>query len=82
MPPTAGPPSLADQEELDTILDKIGATGMDSLTSDEKKRLERPEQTPPQPLTPARRPPSAAAMSEARQSRLIAHHSADIRPKR
>ena len=39
MPPTSGPPSAADQEELDTLLDKIGATGMDSLTSDEKKRL-------------------------------------------
>ncbi len=39
MPPPSGPPSLADQEELDTLLDKIGATGMDSLTNDEKKRL-------------------------------------------
>ena len=39
MPPAAGPPSLADQEELDALLDKIGATGMDSLTSGEKKRL-------------------------------------------
>jgi len=39
MPPPSGPPSLADQEELDALLDKIGATGMDSLTNDEKKRL-------------------------------------------
>jgi hypothetical protein len=39
MPPASGPPSIADQEELDSLLDKIGATGMDSLTSDEKKRL-------------------------------------------
>ncbi len=39
MPPAAVPPSLADQEELDALLDKIGATGMDSLTSGEKKRL-------------------------------------------
>ena len=39
MPPASGPPSAADQEELDTLLDKIGATGMDSLTSSEKKRL-------------------------------------------
>jgi hypothetical protein len=39
MPPASGPPSMADQEELDALLDKIGATGMDSLTSDEKKRL-------------------------------------------
>ena len=39
MPPASGPPSAADQQELDTLLDKIGATGMDSLTSSEKKRL-------------------------------------------
>lgn len=39
MPPAPAPPSLADQEELDALLDKIGATGMDSLTSGEKKRL-------------------------------------------
>jgi len=39
MPPATAPPSLADQEELDSLLDKIGATGMDSLTSGEKKRL-------------------------------------------
>jgi hypothetical protein len=36
-PPT--PPSPADQIELDALLDKIGANGMDSLTSDEKRRL-------------------------------------------
>ncbi len=38
MPPPAGP-SPADQLELDSLLDKIGANGMDSLTGDEKKRL-------------------------------------------
>ena len=37
MPPSG--PSPADQVELDSLLDKIGATGMDSLTNDEKKRL-------------------------------------------
>jgi hypothetical protein len=37
-PPTAQP-SPADQAELDSLLDKIGAQGMDSLTSSEKKRL-------------------------------------------
>jgi hypothetical protein len=37
-PPTAGP-SPADQIELDALLDKIGANGMDSLTSAEKQRL-------------------------------------------
>jgi len=36
--PAAGP-SPADQIELDALLDKIGANGMDSLTPDEKKRL-------------------------------------------
>ncbi len=36
-PPNA--PSAADQIELDSLLDKIGANGMDSLTGDEKKRL-------------------------------------------
>ncbi len=39
MPPASAPPSPADQVELDTLLDKIGATGMDSLTSAEKQRL-------------------------------------------
>jgi hypothetical protein len=33
------PPSPADQIELDALLDKIGANGMDSLTGAEKKRL-------------------------------------------
>jgi hypothetical protein len=37
-PPNSGP-SVADQIELDSLLDKIGANGMDSLTTDEKKRL-------------------------------------------
>ena len=38
MPPPTGP-SPADQVELDSLLDKIGANGMESLTGDEKKRL-------------------------------------------
>ncbi len=38
MPPPSAP-SPADQIELDALLDKIGANGMDSLTGDEKKRL-------------------------------------------
>ena len=40
-PPTAPPvgPSPADQAELDALLDKIGANGMDSLSGGEKKRL-------------------------------------------
>lgn len=37
-PPTVQP-SPADQAELDTLLDKIGAEGMESLTNSEKKRL-------------------------------------------
>jgi hypothetical protein len=37
-PPSAAP-SPADQIELDALLDKIGANGMDSLSGDEKKRL-------------------------------------------
>ncbi len=37
-PPPAGP-SPADQAELDALLDKISASGMDSLTGDEKRRL-------------------------------------------
>jgi hypothetical protein len=37
-PPPSGA-SAADQIELDSLLDKIGANGMDSLTADEKKRL-------------------------------------------
>ena len=36
-PPIAASP--ADQIELDSLLDKIGANGMDSLSGDEKKRL-------------------------------------------
>ncbi len=38
MPPQSGP-SPADQIELDALLDKIGANGMDSLTGAEKQRL-------------------------------------------
>ncbi len=38
MPPPL-PASPADQAELDALLDKIGANGMDSLSGDEKKRL-------------------------------------------
>jgi hypothetical protein len=38
-PAPAPPASPADQVELDLLLDKIGANGMESLTSDEKKRL-------------------------------------------
>ncbi len=38
-PPVKSSTSVADQAELDSLLDKIGATGMDSLTGDEKKRL-------------------------------------------
>ena len=38
MPPPSAP-SPADQIELDALLDKIGANGMDSLSVDEKKRL-------------------------------------------
>ena len=38
MPPPSGP-SPADQIELDALLDKIGADGMDSLTGSEKQRL-------------------------------------------
>jgi hypothetical protein len=39
--PTAPPvgPSPADQAELDGLLDKIGESGMDSLSGAEKKRL-------------------------------------------
>ena len=38
-PPSKAPPATADQAELDALLDKIGASGMDSLTGSEKKRL-------------------------------------------
>ena len=39
--PPARPPAApaSEQAELDTLLDKIGATGMDSLSSAEKQRL-------------------------------------------
>ena len=36
-PPTGASP--ADQAELDALLDKIGAQGMDALSADEKSRL-------------------------------------------
>jgi hypothetical protein len=29
------------QDEIDTLLDKIAAEGLDSLTSDERQRLDR-----------------------------------------
>jgi membrane associated rhomboid family serine protease len=38
-PPPPPGPSFADQEALDDLLDKISAQGMDSLTADEKRRL-------------------------------------------
>ena len=38
MPPPSGP-SAADQAELDALLDKIGADGMESLSASEKQRL-------------------------------------------
>jgi hypothetical protein len=40
-PPPSGPPmaSTSDQVELDGLLDKIGASGMDSLSGAEKQRL-------------------------------------------
>jgi hypothetical protein len=38
-PPVKSSTSVADQAALDSLLDKIGATGMDSLTGEEKKRL-------------------------------------------
>ena len=38
IPPPVGP-SAADQAELDALLDKIGADGMDSLSATEKQRL-------------------------------------------
>jgi hypothetical protein len=37
--PVPNPTSLADQAELDSLLDKIAAAGMDSLSGDEKRRL-------------------------------------------
>ena len=38
-PPPRSSPSLADQAELDALLDKIGSDGITSLTNSEKKRL-------------------------------------------
>jgi hypothetical protein len=38
-PPPRPPTSIADQAELDSLLDKIGARGMDALSNAEKKRL-------------------------------------------
>ena len=38
-PPPPGPASAADQAELDDLLDKIGAQGMDALSNGEKQRL-------------------------------------------
>jgi hypothetical protein len=38
-PPSRPPTTIADQAELDSLLDKIGADGMDALTGAEKKRL-------------------------------------------
>jgi hypothetical protein len=37
--PAAGPDTVAAQHELDELLDKISASGLDSLTADEKRRL-------------------------------------------
>lgn len=37
--PSSGPDLVAAQHELDELLDKISATGLDSLTADEKRRL-------------------------------------------
>lgn len=38
-PATPGPDAVAAQAELDALLDKISAGGLDSLTGDEKRRL-------------------------------------------
>lgn len=38
-PPRSGPDAVAAQVELDALLDKISATGLDSLSSEEKRRL-------------------------------------------
>ncbi|NQY55296.1 MAG: hypothetical protein HRT86_02240 [Ilumatobacteraceae bacterium] len=38
-PPPPPPTSVADQAELDALLDKIGANGMDALSGAEKQRL-------------------------------------------
>ncbi len=37
--PPSGPEAVAAQHELDQLLDKISASGLDSLTPDEKRRL-------------------------------------------
>jgi len=37
--PAASPDAIATQAELDALLDKISASGLDSLTADEKRRL-------------------------------------------
>ncbi|MDQ3469002.1 MAG: hypothetical protein M3487_04420, partial [Actinomycetota bacterium] len=37
--PPVSPEALADQDALDALLDKIAAGGMDSLSGDEKRRL-------------------------------------------
>ena len=37
--PASGPDTVAAQHELDQLLDKISASGLDSLTADEKRRL-------------------------------------------
>ena len=37
--PTPTPPVSRDQAELDALLDKISATGMDSLTDQERQHL-------------------------------------------
>ena len=38
-PPQSTADAAAAQVELDALLDKISATGLDSLTTDEKRRL-------------------------------------------
>jgi uncharacterized protein DUF6576 len=38
-PAMTNQPSAADQTALDALLDKIAATGMDSLSGEEKRRL-------------------------------------------
>jgi hypothetical protein len=38
-PPRAGPDAIAAQAELDALLDKISDGGLDSLSNDEKRRL-------------------------------------------
>ena len=38
-PPRAGPEAMAAQAELDALLDKISDGGLDSLSNEEKRRL-------------------------------------------